>query len=68
VMRTDVAMDTFQQLEDGKDGDGDSQKHILKETHVTVNSTKNGVSDMPSDWERSQVLGWKDNNYGKGSP
>jgi len=67
VLRSDVALDTFQQLEEGKDGDGDgdSQKHILKETHITVNSNKNGTSDMPADWERSQVLGWKDNNYGK---
>ena len=64
-MRTDVALDTFQQLEDGKDGDGDSQKYILKETHVTVDSNKSGSDTMPADWERSQVLGWQDNKYGK---
>lgn len=60
VLRSDVQMDTFQQL-GGKDGDrdedGDSQKHILKETHVTV--MRNERSGEPGDWERSQVLGWK---------
>src|SRR4051812_24817195 len=38
--RSNIKMDTFQQLGDSsdKDGDADSQKHILKETQVTVTS------------------------------
>ena len=55
-LRSDVKMDTFQQL-GGKDGDGDSQKHILKETQVTM--VTNEQSAAPGEWERSQVLGWK---------
>jgi len=58
VLHADVRMDTFQQLVDGdKDGDGDSQKHILKETQVTVTSTER--SSTPGQWQKSQVLGWK---------
>jgi hypothetical protein len=62
-LRSDVNLDTFQQLEDGDkevDGDGDSQKHILKETQFTVMS--NERSSTPGQWQRSQVLGWKNNN------
>ncbi|KAF8849496.1 hypothetical protein BDZ45DRAFT_809889 [Acephala macrosclerotiorum] len=55
----DVKLDTFHQLAD-KDEDGDSQKHILKETHVTMTNEQSGP---PADWERSQVLGWKKNNF-----
>ncbi|TVY23073.1 hypothetical protein LHYA1_G008191 [Lachnellula hyalina] len=55
----DVKLDTFQQLDD-KDEDGDSQKHILKETHVTVTTQQSGSA---GEWERNQVLGWKKNNY-----
>lgn len=55
-------MNTFQQLggKDGevdREGDGDSQKHILKETQVSV--IRNQRTDDASDWERRQVLGWK---------
>lgn len=61
ALRSDVHMDTFQQLGKSKDGeadeDGDSQKHILKETNVTI--MRNDRSGNPDDWERSQVLGWK---------
>ncbi|KAL3421925.1 hypothetical protein PVAG01_06081 [Phlyctema vagabunda] len=60
VLRSDVKMDTFQQLGD-KDGDGDSQKHILKETQVTV--TSNDQTAEPGAWERNQVLGWKNNKF-----
>ncbi len=63
-MREDVRMDTFQQLVDGdKDGDGDSQKHILKETQFTV--TSNERSSTPGQWQKSQVLGWKNNTNSK---
>ncbi|CZR65919.1 related to integral membrane protein [Phialocephala subalpina] len=55
----DVKLDTFHQLGD-KDEDGDSQKHILKETHVTMT---NEQSNQPAEWERSQVLGWKKDNF-----
>ncbi|KAH8588981.1 hypothetical protein B0O99DRAFT_524156 [Bisporella sp. PMI_857] len=61
--RPDIKMDTFQQLgdKDGDvDGDGDSQKHILKETKVTMTSNERSA---PGEWEQSQVLGWKNNNY-----
>ncbi|RFU35552.1 hypothetical protein B7463_g755, partial [Scytalidium lignicola] len=43
-----VKMDTFKKLAD-KDGDGDSQKHILKETHITV--TRNDRAAAPGEWE-----------------
>lgn len=58
--RPDVKMDTFQQLGD-IEGDADSQKHILKETHVTSISAER--AGTPGDWERRQVLGWKQNKY-----
>ncbi len=58
--RQDVMMDTFKELPD-KDGDGDSQKHILKETSVTM--TNNAASAPTGEWERSQVLGWKKNQF-----
>lgn len=51
-------LETFQQLGDGdKDGDGESQKHILKETMVVM--TSKARSTEPGEWEKSQVLGWK---------
>jgi len=56
ALRSDVRMDTFQQLAD-KDGDGDSQKYILKETQFTVMT--NERSDTPGQWQKKQVLGWK---------
>jgi hypothetical protein len=63
-------LDTFHPLE-GKDGDGDvdregdgdSQKHILKETQVTV--TRNERNDESADWERRRVLGWKEMSSGR---
>ena len=56
--RSDMKMDTFQQLGDTDgDADADSQKHILKETHVTV--TRNDRTSPPEEWETSHVLGWK---------
>jgi hypothetical protein len=56
--RSDIKMDTFQQLRDTDgDADADSQKHILKETHVTV--MRNDRTAPPEEWERSQVLGWQ---------
>lgn len=58
---TDVKLDTFHQLADkDEDGDTGSQKHILKETHVTMT---NEQSDSPAEWERNKVLGWKHNNF-----
>lgn len=40
--------------------DGDSQKHILKETQITVTAEDANAAD---DWERQRVLGWKKRNY-----
>ncbi|KAJ8067637.1 hypothetical protein OCU04_003246 [Sclerotinia nivalis] len=60
--RSDIKMDTFAQLGDSdveKDGDGDSQKHILKETQVSV--TSDNRRSAPGEWEQSQILGWKGN-------
>lgn len=66
--RSDINMDTFHQLGDSDvekdgdgdgDGDGDSQKHILKQTQVTV--TSDNRTSAPGEWEQSQVLGWKGN-------
>ncbi|KAG4030820.1 hypothetical protein MFRU_011g02720 [Monilinia fructicola] len=60
--RSDINLDTFHQLGDSdveKDGDGDSQKHILKETQVSV--TCGNRDSAPGEWTQSQVLGWKAN-------
>ncbi|ESZ93820.1 hypothetical protein SBOR_5815 [Sclerotinia borealis F-4128] len=60
--RSDINLDTFHQLGDSdveKDGDGDSQKRILKETKVSV--TSDNRHSAPGEWEQSQVLGWKGN-------
>jgi hypothetical protein len=58
VLRSDVRMDTFHQLPDKEgDGDGESQKYILKETQFTVMT--NERSDTPGQWQKNQVLGWK---------
>jgi len=54
-----VQLDTFHQLAD-KDEDGDSQKHILKETKVIMTNAQSGP---PAEWERSQVLGWEQNKF-----
>ncbi|KAK7414011.1 hypothetical protein QQX98_007122 [Neonectria punicea] len=43
------------------DDDGDSQKHILKQTQVTVVATHSGAAS--DDWARQQVLGWENNKY-----
>ncbi|KAL7943588.1 hypothetical protein V8C42DRAFT_327922 [Trichoderma barbatum] len=59
-MRADIRMDTFQELGD-TDGDGESAKHILKETNVTMVRTDRNAS--PGAYDRSQVLGWKQNNF-----
>lgn len=58
--RADINMDTFQQLGD-TDGDGESSKHILKETKVTMTRSSRAVS--PGAYDKSQVLGWKQSNY-----
>ncbi|PQE31840.1 cation-transporting atpase 4 protein [Rutstroemia sp. NJR-2017a WRK4] len=57
--RSSIKMDTFQQLGDSsdKDADAESQKHILKETQVTV--TSNERVSTPGEWTESQVLGWR---------
>ncbi|KAF7860300.1 hypothetical protein EAF04_008428 [Stromatinia cepivora] len=65
--RADINMDTFVQLGESdieKDGDGDSQKHILKETQVSV--TSDNRRSAPGEWEQSQILGWKGNNSTRG--
>ncbi|PNP45070.1 hypothetical protein TGAM01_v206827 [Trichoderma gamsii] len=60
--RADINMDTFQQLGDTDgDGDAESSKHILKETKVTM--TRSSRDASPGAYGRSQVLGWKQNNY-----
>ncbi|UKZ74634.1 hypothetical protein TrVFT333_002304 [Trichoderma virens FT-333] len=59
-MRPDINLDTFHQLGD-TDGDGESSKHILKETQVTMMRSERTAS--PGEYDRSQVLGWKQNNY-----
>ncbi|KAH8701912.1 hypothetical protein BGW36DRAFT_356056 [Talaromyces proteolyticus] len=51
-----IKMDTFQKLE-YRDGDGESQRHILKETEVAVTSRERSAT--PGEWERSQILGFK---------
>ncbi|RSL50650.1 hypothetical protein CEP54_011801 [Fusarium duplospermum] len=40
------------------DDDGDSQKHILKQTQVTV-VTEQEPSAAANDWARQRVLGWE---------
>lgn len=58
---SDVDLDKFQQLgDDEKDGDADSQKRILRQTRVTMTNEKD-VDE--GEWEKSQVLGWKENRY-----
>ncbi|KAI0003502.1 hypothetical protein F4779DRAFT_98154 [Xylariaceae sp. FL0662B] len=60
----DVKMNTFSSTtkpeagykKDNGDSDGDSQKHILKETQVTV--TADETSTAADDWARQRVLGW----------
>ncbi|KAJ3543983.1 hypothetical protein NM208_g3287 [Fusarium decemcellulare] len=42
------------------DDDGDSQKHILKQTQVTV-VTEQEHHAASDDWARQQVLGWNNN-------
>jgi hypothetical protein len=62
--RNDINLDTFVELGDESkecDADANSQKHILKET--TVSMTNDARSTTQGEWERSQVLGWKDNNF-----
>ncbi|KAH7355116.1 hypothetical protein BKA65DRAFT_395065 [Rhexocercosporidium sp. MPI-PUGE-AT-0058] len=57
----DVTLDTFHQLPDDKeDGDADSQKHIMKQTQFTM--TNEQAETPVAEWERNQVLGWKQNN------
>jgi hypothetical protein len=62
--RNDINMDTFVELGDESkecDADANSQKHILKET--TVSMTNDARSTTQGEWERSQVLGWKNNTF-----
>ncbi|OKL56914.1 hypothetical protein UA08_07739 [Talaromyces atroroseus] len=56
LLDSDVHMEAFQQRRN-RDGDGDSQQHILKETEVAVTARDN--SRTRGEWERTQVLGWK---------
>ena len=60
VLRSDTNIDTFQQLQN-TDGDGDSQRHILKETQVTVTNEPSGG---PGEWERSQAPAWQQSKFG----
>ncbi len=57
-LRSDIKMDTFRQLGD-IDGDGDSSKHILKETQVSMMSSEGTGTAVPGKWDRSHVQGWK---------
>ncbi|KAK6596387.1 hypothetical protein H4I95_10303 [Botrytis cinerea] len=59
--RSDINLDTFVQLGDSdiEKDDGESQKHILKETKVSVTSANR--HSAPGEWEQSQILGWKGN-------
>jgi hypothetical protein len=52
-----IRMDTFRELveRDGGDGDGDSQKYILKETQVTVESHERGPGESDAR-EREEVF------------
>jgi hypothetical protein len=52
-------MDTLQRI-NSVDGDGESERHILKQTEVAV--TSKARSTTPGAWERSQVLGFKPRN------
>lgn len=56
ALGADVHLDTFRELGD-KEEDRESQKHILKVTHVTM--TSKARSPGLGEWEQSQVLGWK---------
>ncbi|KAI1078156.1 hypothetical protein F5B20DRAFT_549533 [Whalleya microplaca] len=61
---SDVKMETFRAIpkpetgykDNNGDSDGDSQKHILKETQVSV--TAEDTSAANDDWARQRVLGW----------
>lgn len=57
--RNNISLDTFQQLGD-TDGDGDSSRHILKETEVSMTRSM-GTEKGPGKgkWDRTQVTGWK---------
>ncbi|TFA98211.1 hypothetical protein CCMA1212_009998 [Trichoderma ghanense] len=62
AQHTDIGLDTFHQLGDGEaDGDGDSSKHILRETKVTMVRTERTAS--PGEYGRSQVLGWQNKKF-----
>ncbi|KAM0258022.1 hypothetical protein ACHAQJ_004065 [Trichoderma viride] len=59
-IHTDIGLDTFHELGD-TDGDAESSKHILKETKVTMMRSDRTAS--PGEYDKSQVLGWKQNNF-----
>ncbi|QDS71168.1 hypothetical protein FKW77_010094 [Venturia effusa] len=62
---SEVDLDRFQHLRDSDtavDEDGESQKHILRQTRFKVTNEKN-VTGQEGDWERSQVLGWQQSGY-----
>ncbi|KAK7959593.1 uncharacterized protein PG986_004447 [Apiospora aurea] len=42
---------------DKEDDDGDSQRQIIKEVHVTIEAEESGQAGS-DDWIRQQVLGW----------
>lgn len=59
AQRNDISLDTFQQLGD-TDGDGDSSRHILKETEVSMTrSDQTEKGPGKGKWDRTQVVGWK---------
>lgn len=57
--RSNIKLDTFHQLVNitVKDPETESQKHIMKETRVTV--TSDDRTCTPREWEENQVLGWQ---------
>lgn len=56
TMCTQIADEPEYRKDQAPDSDGDSQRHILKETQVTVTSDQGPAAD---DWAKQQVLGWK---------
>jgi hypothetical protein len=61
--RSDINLDTFHRIVDisARNVDTESQKHILKETEVTV--TSNNRTSSPEQWQESQALGWQNNPF-----
>ena len=55
-----VKMDTLQRINSVDGEDAESQRHILKQTEVSV--TSNARLTTPDTWEKTQVLGFKPKN------